>query len=422
MAQIYYLLIKILYAISACQFYGFIGGLFGLMSINTLAAISIDRYINIAYPLSAVRYMTKRKALMMIGIVWVWSLVWAVPPIFGWGAYIPEGFQTSCTFDYLTGGISNRSYIFGMYIGSFVIPLIAIIACYIMILKAIRNHDKEMIKMAKKLKAEDIRANQEKNRAEVRIAKIAMGIVFLYLMSWSPYAIVALIGQFGPAELVTPLVSELPVLLAKTCAMHNPVVYAFSHPKFREALHVRLPFLVMCCKPQKKPTKSTSGTATRITTRKRNASRVISADTTEPRDSMSEASSCISNIDGSVNEHSIHMNRTVSELVPDGDYGGMVVELVRALVGVANRQPFLSSIYMNNVPNSNSETNFGAENQAFNMPHGHVSSYLSNLISSRGGTEAVGENQASGLGIQTEEAFKLLKEDSKTELLESSTL
>jgi r-opsin len=51
-----------------------------------------------------------------------------------------------------------------------------------------------MITMAKKLKADDIRANHEKSRAEIRIAKIAMGIVFLYILSWSPYATVALIG------------------------------------------------------------------------------------------------------------------------------------------------------------------------------------------------------------------------------------
>ena len=171
--------------------------------------------------------MTKRKSLLMIILVWLWSLIWSVPPIFEWGACIPEGFQMSCTFNYLSIEPHMRSYIFGLCIGGFVIPLGIIIVYYAMILQAIRNHDKEMITMAKKLKADDIRANHEKSRAEIRIA---MGIVFLYILSWSPYATVALIGQFGPKKLVTPLVSELPVMLAKTCAMHNPIIYAFSHP------------------------------------------------------------------------------------------------------------------------------------------------------------------------------------------------
>ena len=36
---------------SACEFYGLIGGIFGLMSINTMAAIAVDRYYAIARPL-----------------------------------------------------------------------------------------------------------------------------------------------------------------------------------------------------------------------------------------------------------------------------------------------------------------------------------------------------------------------------------
>ena len=89
-------------ALSACELYALIGGIFGLMSINTMAMIAIDRYNVIAKPIRAARGLTYRKAFSMIVLVWVWSIVWSLPPLFGWGAYIPEGFQTSCTFDYLT--------------------------------------------------------------------------------------------------------------------------------------------------------------------------------------------------------------------------------------------------------------------------------------------------------------------------------
>lgn len=244
-----------------------------------------------------------------------------------------------------------RSYIFGLYIGGFVIPLGIIIVCYDMILQAIRNHDKKMITMAKKLTADDIRANHEKSRTEIRIAKIAMGIVFLYILSWSPYATVALIGQFGPKRLVTPLVSELPVMLTKTCAMHNQIVCAFSHPKFREALRKRAPYLMFCCKvPQKQKTKSTSGSdqRRRKDTAKRLVGRVTSADTNELPGSLSDASSCVSNIDDAMCAHAVHMNRPVSEMVPNGDYNdidGIVRELVISYVGVGSRQQFLQPIY-----------------------------------------------------------------------------
>ena len=29
--------------------------------------------------------------------------------------------------------------------------------------------------------------------------------------------------------------------------MHNPIIYALSHPRFREVLHQRFPWLLCCC-------------------------------------------------------------------------------------------------------------------------------------------------------------------------------
>ena len=87
--------------------------------------------------------------------------------------------------------------------------------------------------MAKKLNAE-IRQGQSAKKSEIKTARIAMTIIITFLLSWTPYATVALIAQFGPQELVTPYVSELPVMFAKASAMHNPLIYALSHPKFRD--------------------------------------------------------------------------------------------------------------------------------------------------------------------------------------------
>ena len=214
-----------------------------------MASIAVDRYYAIARPLEVAKNMTKKKAFMMIVVVWIWSLLWSVPPIFGWGRYIPEGFQTSCTFDYLTRTNTNRSFIFCLYICGFVTPLMIIAVAYFLIIKAIRKHESEMKKTAKKLNAE-MRSNQEKQKMEIRVAKIAIAIIILFLLSWTPYATVALIGQFGSTSFVTPFWSEIPVMFAKASAMHNPIVYAISHPKFRSALHKRIPWLICCFKPE----------------------------------------------------------------------------------------------------------------------------------------------------------------------------
>jgi len=52
---------------------------------------------------------------------------------------------------------------------------------------------------AKKMHVESLRSNQQQNQTstEIRIAKAAISICFLFVLSWTPYAVMALIGAFG---------------------------------------------------------------------------------------------------------------------------------------------------------------------------------------------------------------------------------
>lgn len=99
--------------------------------------------------------------------------------------------------------------------------------------------------------------------AEIRVAKIACCIFFLFLAAWTPYATVALMGAFGSNRaILTPFASMVPAVFSKTIACVDPWVYAISHPKFRfvrvnltsvyikitqifrEQMHKRMPWLV----------------------------------------------------------------------------------------------------------------------------------------------------------------------------------
>jgi r-opsin len=67
-----------------------------------------------------------------------------------------------------------------------------------------------------------------------KIAKIAIMNVTLWILAWTPFTVFCLMGTWGDASKVTPLLSELQVLLAKTSCAYNPIIYCLSHPKFRE--------------------------------------------------------------------------------------------------------------------------------------------------------------------------------------------
>nr|QQY02498.1 opsin 1 [Cryptocotyle lingua] len=249
----------------ACEIYAFVGAVTGFGSLTTNVMIALDRFFVISQPIQAFARMSYVRAVVMLVICWIWALLWSVPPFFGLGYYIPEGFHTSCTFDYLSTDLGNLLFNAGMYIFGFSIPVLTICYCYFRIVKTVRQNEIELMKMAQQLNAENptsMKSNDKK--ADVEAAKTSIILVTLYLAAWSPYAIVCLMVLLGKMEDLSPMGAELPVLFAKTSAVYNPLVYAIRHPKFRLELEKRFPFLLCCCPPKPKE-RAAETTVTKVT-------------------------------------------------------------------------------------------------------------------------------------------------------------
>nr|QEQ50489.1 rhabdomeric opsin [Maritigrella crozieri] len=287
-----------------CEMYGFIGGLFGFISITTMALIAVDRFFVIVQPFEQLKSLTKTRALVMCSIAWIWGLLWSIPPFFGYGSYVPEGFQTSCTFDYLSQNKGNIIFNAGMYIFGFTLPVLTIIFCYYKIVKAVRQHELEMMAMAKKLKSQ---FKSSDKKSDIQAAKTSVTIFVLFFLSWFPYALVALMSLVGRRDHLTPFTSEIPVLFAKSSAVYNPIVYALTHPKFRLQLEKKFPWLICCCPPKAKERETTSTTASKPA----------------GRGAVSDTSS-VSNMDSdnNVNKESVKGNETKNisavEMTPKG--------------------------------------------------------------------------------------------------------
>lgn len=227
-----------------CQWYAFVAGVSGLVSINTLTAISVDRYMVIAKPMYMLHAASKSRTLQQIIFVWVHAICWVSAPWFGWGAFMLEGFGFSCTWDYLTRTWNNISFNLCFVIFQFVVPVSLILLCYVGIISAVAKNRKEMSRMNKET------ANQQKQ--EIQIAKVVAVNVIMFIITWVPYVTVAMLGVAGHSNLVTPYTTEIPVMLAKASGAWNPIIYALSHPRYREALRKsKLPFRYCLSKPTK---------------------------------------------------------------------------------------------------------------------------------------------------------------------------
>ncbi|XP_032047283.1 melanopsin [Aythya fuligula] len=226
-----------------CELYAFCGALFGITSMITLMVIALDRYFVITKPLASVRVMSKKKALIILVGVWLYSLAWSLPPFFGWSAYVPEGLLTSCSWDYMTFTPSVRAYTMLLFCFVFFIPLIAIIYSYVFIFEAIKKANKSIQTFGCKHGNKEFQKQYQRMKNEWKLAKIALIVILLYVISWSPYSVVALVAFAGYSHVLTPFMNSIPAVIAKASAIHNPIIYAITHPKYRAAIATYVPCL-----------------------------------------------------------------------------------------------------------------------------------------------------------------------------------
>ncbi|CAL8390805.1 unnamed protein product [Arctogadus glacialis] len=253
----------------ACEVYAFCGALFGICSMLTLTLVAADRFFVITRPLASIGLLTRRRAgLVLIG-AWLYSLAWSLPPFFGWSAYVPEGLMTSCSWDYMTFSPGVRAYTMLLFIFVFFIPLFIIIYCYYFIFRAVRSTNRAVGRVNGSCSSRGSRGGGgQRLQTEWKTAKIALILILLYVLSWAPYSGVALTAFAGYADMVTPYMNSVPAVIAKASAIHNPIIYAITHPKYRLALARYIPCLgrLLCVPPADLRSAGSSFSSTRHST------------------------------------------------------------------------------------------------------------------------------------------------------------
>lgn len=64
-------------------------------------------------------------------------------------------------------------------------------------------------------------------KSEIKVAYMVILMVLTFLISWLPYAAVAMLGAYDPDVEIHPLVDTVPVYLAKSSTVYNPIIYIY---------------------------------------------------------------------------------------------------------------------------------------------------------------------------------------------------
>ncbi|XP_052775130.1 visual pigment-like receptor peropsin [Mya arenaria] len=191
-----------------CQIYGFTGMLFGLGNIGTLTLISIDRYL-LTCKHSRCNYAAERTGI-------------------------------ACLVSIRNSRMQYMSYVMSVFITSFLLPSLIITYCYANTWKFLKTlgdgrlqeniewtHEKQIAKLFLR----DI----FDSKIAVNLFQMCLIVIVLFLVAWTPYAVVCLWSAFGDLDDVPLPLLAIPSICAKTSACYNPVVYSLVNERFQLA-------------------------------------------------------------------------------------------------------------------------------------------------------------------------------------------
>ncbi|GIY15080.1 visual pigment-like receptor peropsin [Caerostris darwini] len=222
-----------LFGDGGCQWYAFMGFLFGSAHIGTLALLALDRYL-IACRISLRGKLTYRRYCQMLAAIWGYAFFWAAMPLLGWGRFGLEPSVTTCTIDWQHNDSNYKSFIMVYFVLGFMVPLVIIAICYFAIARRIRKNTVS--------KQRGVVHDQWTNERSITLMSFILIIAFL--VAWTPYAVLCLWTIFDSPRTVPPFLTLIPPLFTKASTVFNPFIYYLSNPKLRAGILATM----LCCK------------------------------------------------------------------------------------------------------------------------------------------------------------------------------
>uniref|UniRef100_A0A914W1Q9 G-protein coupled receptors family 1 profile domain-containing protein n=1 Tax=Plectus sambesii TaxID=2011161 RepID=A0A914W1Q9_9BILA len=249
------------FSYNMCVFYAICQGFCGLMSIASLAAIAFERYARVTMPQSKWAHMSAKRRLAIIAFLWLYCAMVTTPPLYGLGKYVAAGFLNTCCFDYIDRSLSTRIFILGLFALGLGVPMCVIIYCYVGIgLHVSRtNRNRNISRTVPPSSSSEgtafcveqatglivggsvvieqgAKRRQRVLDKELKIARLTLLIISVFVAAWVPYGTVALLGQYGPIGIVTPWMAMLPSVCAKSSTLYNPILYAYKDVRLQRGI------------------------------------------------------------------------------------------------------------------------------------------------------------------------------------------
>ncbi|KAM5218691.1 galanin receptor type 1 isoform 2-T2 [Hipposideros larvatus] len=184
-----------------CKFIHYFFTVSMLVSIFTLAAMSVDRYVAIVHSRRASSLRVSRNALLGVGCIWALSIAMASPVAYHQRLFHRDASNQTFCWEEWPNQRHKKAYVVCTFVFGYVLPLLLICFCY------------------------------------AKTAQTVLVVVVVFGISWLPHHIIHLWAEFGvfpltPASFLFRITAHC---LAYSNSSVNPIIYAFLSENFRKA-------------------------------------------------------------------------------------------------------------------------------------------------------------------------------------------
>nr|XP_019959952.1 PREDICTED: galanin receptor type 1-like [Paralichthys olivaceus] len=204
-----------------CKFIHYFFTVSMLVSIFTLSAMSVDRYVAIVHARKSSSIRVARHAMLGVVLIWTLSLVMAAP-VAHYQSIVEREDNTTFCWE-VWPDHQRKVYVVCTFVFGYLLPLCLISVCYAKVLKYLH----------KKLR----NVSKKSELSKKKTAQTVLVVVVVFCLSWLPHHIVHLWVEFGsfPLNQASFLFRMVAHCLAYSNSSVNPIIYAFLSENFRNS-------------------------------------------------------------------------------------------------------------------------------------------------------------------------------------------
>ena len=212
------------YGPTVCRFQGFCIFTFGLISLQIMGIIALNRYVKICCSRKHDKLFTHKSTRLLVTAIWATALVASIPPFFlRWEHYTFQPRKAMCLIPF-ESNIGFTVFVELVYVAG---PLFLITACYIQVFRAVGDANRAL---TSDREGTTLRLNVEESRVTKTLVTVFVGFAFC----WIPITVIDYIDAASGESKLHRLFYLFYGFLVYISSTINPFIYGFMNQRFRQ--------------------------------------------------------------------------------------------------------------------------------------------------------------------------------------------